>query len=372
MVRWAALSLALSLLPGGTASARTITVGPQGEVARPSEAAAIAGDGDVISIAAGVYEGDVATWTANDLTIRGEGGLADIRSGGRAAGGKGVWVIKGDDTTIEHISLSQARSQDFNGAGIRLEGCNLILRDSVLHDNQMGILTDHRGDCSLLIENSEIYNNAQRDLTSPRIGHNVYVGRLGRFVLRGSYVHGALRGHQVKSRAMETIIEYNRISDDEDSAGSYLIDVPEGGSALIIGNLLQQNGMTENDTLVSFGAEKQRPDSELKVLYNTMVNDDRQGVFVRNHTGGVAIVGNNVLAGPGQALVGNGETDGNQALAEPVDENADLTARRWARAVSPPPGGEIPIEEYAGDRHTRERDSVRSVGAFEGVEEVGR
>jgi hypothetical protein len=62
----------------------------------PSAAAAVAGDGDIIEIDAGEYVGDVAFWTANNLTIRGVGGMAHLRAAGNSAGGKAIWVIKGN------------------------------------------------------------------------------------------------------------------------------------------------------------------------------------------------------------------------------------------------------------------------------------
>lgn len=42
----------------------------------PSAAAAVAGDGDTVLIDPGTYSGDVATWTQDDLSLRGDAGLA--------------------------------------------------------------------------------------------------------------------------------------------------------------------------------------------------------------------------------------------------------------------------------------------------------
>ena len=53
---------------------KTLQVGPAKQYATPSEAAAVATDGDVIEIDAVDYVGDVANWRANNLTIRGVGG----------------------------------------------------------------------------------------------------------------------------------------------------------------------------------------------------------------------------------------------------------------------------------------------------------
>jgi len=80
-----------------------ITVGPGKNYEKPSEAAAVAQDGDIIEIDAGIYDGDVTIWTQNNLIIRGVNGRAHLRANGNHAQGKGIWVIKGDSTTVENI-----------------------------------------------------------------------------------------------------------------------------------------------------------------------------------------------------------------------------------------------------------------------------
>jgi len=57
-----------------------LRVGAKRELRRPSAAAQIARDGDVIEIDAGVYDGDAAVWRQHRLTIRGLGGRAHLRA----------------------------------------------------------------------------------------------------------------------------------------------------------------------------------------------------------------------------------------------------------------------------------------------------
>ena len=80
-----------------------LRVGVKRELKRPSDAALIARDGDIIEIDAGNYDGDAAVWRQHRLTIRGVGGRAHLRANGAHAEGKAIWVIKGNDTTIEGI-----------------------------------------------------------------------------------------------------------------------------------------------------------------------------------------------------------------------------------------------------------------------------
>jgi hypothetical protein len=146
-----ALILLATLLPiaGGAAQAQAaegaaqqvLKVGPTQRYTLPSQAARDARDGAVVEIDAGDYDGDVAVWRQNDLTLRGVGGRPHLRAAGRAAEGKAIWVIKGDRVTVENVEMSGARVPSRNGAAIRAEGAGLTIRNSRLHGNEMGLLT---------------------------------------------------------------------------------------------------------------------------------------------------------------------------------------------------------------------------------------
>ena len=60
--------------------------------------------------AAGEYRGDVATWNANNLTICGIGGRAKLYANGVHEGGKGIWVIRGSNTTVHGVEFHDAAS----------------------------------------------------------------------------------------------------------------------------------------------------------------------------------------------------------------------------------------------------------------------
>ncbi|MGH7495714.1 MAG: T9SS type A sorting domain-containing protein [bacterium] len=288
-----------------SAQGETISVGPGRLYTVPSAAALIAKDSDVIEIDAGNYGGDVAIWRANNLVLRGIGGFAHLLANGNNAEGKAIWVVKGNNTTIENIEFSGATVPDQNGAGIRQEGTGLIVRRCYFHDNETGILTGANAASDILIEQSEFANNGYGDGQS----HNMYIGRVRSFTLRFSYSHHAKIGHNVKSRAQLNYILYNRIMDEQSGTSSYLIDLPNGGTSYIIGNLLQQGPNTDNSTLVSYGAEGLiNTMSDLYVANNTFVNDDQSGrfVFVRSDATPAKII-NNLFVGPGAVLGGPGE-----------------------------------------------------------------
>ena len=108
-----AQALLACLFLTGSARAMTLTVGPGKMYPAPCAAIAAAHDGDIIEIdAGGTYDGDVCGVPKNDLTLRGVGGRAKIDAATKNYGGKGTWVISGNDTTVENIEFSGATVPD--------------------------------------------------------------------------------------------------------------------------------------------------------------------------------------------------------------------------------------------------------------------
>jgi len=223
-------------------------------------------------------------------------------------------VIKGNNTTIESIEFSGATVPHRNGAGIRLEGAGLTLRDCYFHHNENGILTSNNPASDVLVEYSEFAHNGFGDGYS----HNLYISNIRSFVLRYSYVHHVV-GHNVKSRALKNQISYNRIMDGSDGSASYAIDLPNGGAAHVVGNVIHQGPATQNPTVVSYGAEGlANPVNELYFANNTVVDDLPAGgrfIFVGDGAAPVRIM-NNVFSGPGPVLTGPGELQNNLVIAK--------------------------------------------------------
>ncbi len=298
----------LPMLGSSLAFSRTLNVGQGQEFSKPSEAAKKARRGDVILIDAGTYENDVTKWRADGLLIKGINGRARLKSS-RVAGGKAIWVVRGDNITIENIEFSGARTRDKNGAGIRLIGANLTVRNCYFHHNENGILTGGKRDSDILIESSEFGYNGHGDGYS----HNLYVGKVRSLTLRNNYFHHAHVGHHIKSRAKSNIILYNRVTDEETGRSSYLVDLPNGGRAYLVGNILQQGTSPENNTLVSFAtARSLYKKSEFYAVNNTLVNDYSKGRFFQIGAS-VEQVGifNNVLSGAGRFIGDRPVTDTN-------------------------------------------------------------
>ncbi len=67
---------------------------------------------------------------------------------GVACEGKAALVLGGRSARVEGIVFQNIRVADANGAGIRLEAGDLIVRESLFRDGENGILVanDHRRD----------------------------------------------------------------------------------------------------------------------------------------------------------------------------------------------------------------------------------
>ena len=254
-----------------------IRVGPGQAVATLAQAARLARDGDTIEIAAGTYTRDVAVFPQSRLTIRGTGGRPVLDAAGTGAVGKGILVIQGDEVSVENLELRNAKVADQNGAGIRQEGGGrLVVRNVVFRGNEEGILTSNDARASLEVHDSQFIDNAFA--YAGGYSHAIYVGRIGRFVMQGSFVTGTQSGHLVKSRARETRLLYNRFTSERGSP-SYEVDLPNGGAATLIGNLVEQGAATENSVIVSYGGEGLGawPTNTLDAVANTLVNRRASG-----------------------------------------------------------------------------------------------
>jgi hypothetical protein len=295
---------------------RLIQVGASRAIKLPSQAAAIAKTGDVIEIDADAYVGDVAVWTADNLTIRGVGdGRAKLLAAGQSAENKATWVIKGRNAYIDNIEFAEAVATNGNGAGIRAEGINLTIVNCYFHDNQEGVLSALNTTTSMIdIENSEF----DRDGGNGGYSHEIYISNVAQLIVRGSYFHHGRVGHLIKSRAQRTLIVANRITDEAGGSASYEIDLPNGGLNIVIGNLIEQSGLTQNSTMLENGLEGlKNPIQQLYIVNNTFVNDLGRGDFIRVREPLKVQVINNIFIGGGNVLVGTGRLQNNLLAAGP-------------------------------------------------------
>ncbi|MDP6542594.1 MAG: right-handed parallel beta-helix repeat-containing protein [Phycisphaerae bacterium] len=355
---------------------KTLKVGPGQKYSRLSKALRDARDGYVIEIdSSGKYAGDVCLIRPNGLTIRGVGKQrAKFPAAGKHYGGKAIWVIRGNNVTVENIEFSGARVRDKNGAGIRAEGKGLTLRNCKFHDCEDGILG---GGGTMLIEYCE-FSACGLDGRS----HNLYIGSIDKLIFRHNYSHHAKVGHLLKSRAKENHILYNYFTDGRTGSSSYVINLPNGGRSFIVGNILVQGARTQNSTLVAYGEEGVKyGKSELYVINNTLINNRHTGVFlnVRKVPAGFkCVVSNNIFVGKGPVCTFSGaEKAGNYVGSAPgfIDRSGgDFRLKSGSpcanKGVVVPRVGKVSLTAvfqyvHPHSKQARPKDARIDVGAYE-------
>lgn len=311
---WFGGLLASALLLASLASAQAATriVGPPGQGPGFAQVLREAQDGDLIDVLPGDYRGDVAVIHQRRLTVRGRSGPGGQRpvfhAAGQSAEGKAIWVIRQGEVLIENIEFRGARVADRNGAGLRFEKGRLTVRRCGFFDNENGILTANFGDAELVIEDSVF---AQAPRVKDALHHLLYVGRIGKLSITGSRFHDGYHAHLIKSRAHESHIAYNLIVDGPTGEASYEIDLPNGGLARVIGNVIHQGAKTTNPVLVSYGSEgRAEAGGALLMAHNTLVSDANGAFFLRvwedKLPPGVTVqVINNLSVGLGVLATGN-------------------------------------------------------------------
>ena len=93
---------------------------------------------------------------------------------------------------------------------------------------------------------------------------------------------------------------YNRLTGEGDT-DSYEIDIPNGGLAVIVGNMVEKPPNSGNGTLIAYAEEGlSNPDNRIFVVNNTLVNDKGGGTFIGVSSSAHArLAHNNLLVGAG-------------------------------------------------------------------------
>lgn len=285
-------------------------VGPSHTYTMPSQVASLVGNGDTVSIDAGTYTADVCKWNANNLLLRGVGGMAHLDANNTSYGQKGIWVIAGNNTRVEYIEFSHCHDVpgfDMNWAGIRQEGLNLTVSHCYFHDNDNGILAGTFNPSKMVIEYTEFDHNGYGDGYS----HNLYINHLDTLIFRYNYSHHATVGHELKSRAHVNYILYNRFSNEATGDASREIDLPDGGLAIVMGNIIEQGPNSQNSGIVGYALESSTNNAphNLYFINNTVVNDKSNGTFVMVGSGtNIYKAYNNIFAGAGTIFSGTPAT----------------------------------------------------------------
>lgn len=299
-MRRRSLLVAAGLAPLAAHAGPALQVGPRRAVKSLAAAARQAKDGMLIEVDAGDYVADVASWRQHELTLRAVGGRVRLIANGAHAQGKGIFVMSGQRQRIEGFDFVGAAVPDRNGAGIRVEAGSLTLVGCSFVDNENGVLTANDDGIELDIVDCDFGAIALREGKT----HNVYVGAIRRLAVTGSYFHHGRLGHLLKSRAALNHILYNRLSDEIGGRASYELEFPNGGVAVVMGNLIMQSSTTENPHVISFGVEGAKWEKQALYLVNNTLVDQlpsggpNGGIWLRvTPPQAEVVLANNLLVG---------------------------------------------------------------------------
>ena len=285
----------------------------------PSQAFANAKDGDRIEIRAGTYN-DVGVLKANNVMVVGVNGQPQIDGQSKIADGRGIWVIYGNNTTLDNFEMlhednGKRGETAWDQAAIYLVGNNLTLRHLYVHDNMQGFFNATRAgsQCNLTIENSIFAFNGDGGGHS----HNIYVNHnITKLTMRGVWSRDCRGGHILKVRAFESDIQGCVFSDSNGISLNWFLDFPDGGRHKFAGNIVEHNNQNNGSVLIAYGEEGllNPAPHEMLIAQNTFINDGNGTFFKIQHV--TAGVRQNIFSGK------NPPTDvGNQIVPKATLEN---------------------------------------------------
>lgn len=248
------LALALSAGPVTAQSAEAPFVVRERNEAYTSLQQAVDSIGDgsgTIVIAPGTYR-DCAVQEAGRVSFVAAQPGTVIFSGGICRD-KATLVLSGKAARVEGITFENLRVADGNGAGIRLEGGDLVVTESLFRNSESGILSANDKKSSIRVERSTFSRLGRCD-GDLACAHSIYIGEYGSLsVVRSRFEKGS-GGHYVKSRAPRIEVVDSSFDDTAGSATNYMIDLPHGAVGTIARNIFVQGKDKENYSALIFVA----------------------------------------------------------------------------------------------------------------------
>ena len=180
-------------------------------------------------------------------------------------------VLRGRGAVVDGLVFRGYSVNDGNGEGIRSEAGDLTVTRSMFLDSQQGIGGGTPDVArTISIDHSTFSRLGQCD-QSESCAHSIYLITSGQVSVTNSRFERGTGGHYVKVRAPRVRVDGNSFDDSAGKATNYLIDLPNGGTGSIRGNVMVQGAHKENgSTLIAVAAEvRQWPTTALAIDGNT-------------------------------------------------------------------------------------------------------
>ena len=317
--------IAGAVVPNGT----VLTVGAGKQFSTISAAVASAKSGDTVAVDAGTYTNDSALVKV-PLIIVGIGGMVHLVSDNGHPLYYQAPIVTFADATLVNLDIHGSKISDNlggNASAIRPHAGNLTVVNCDIHDNNNGILAtpDAANTGTVTIVNSHFHDNGNLSGTASGYTHNLYAGPIQTVSIKGSLFEDANIGHEIKSRALNTIVSDSTVS-SENGTGSYLINTPNGGNLVLANDVLVKGPNAPTGILISAGEEGNLKGSNSITATNVTFVDDNMAhnaVAVINGSGGNVSITNSsafgvAISGANDTVV---VTRPAINLASPVNEN---------------------------------------------------
>lgn len=224
---------------------------------------------------------------------------------GVACDGKATLVLRGRGATVTGLVFQNIAVPDANGAGIRLESGDLVVRETLFRDSEQGILSGDVPGVTLTVEQSTFSGLGRCD-RGLSCAHSLYTGKLARLVVTRTRFERGRGGHYLKTRTGDVAIVDNSFDDTAGKGTNYHIDLSAGATGRITDNLFVQGGDKENRSALITVAPEARD----------------------NRSAGLVITGNRAMLAPGVRA-------GTTFVADWSGEDVRPGANRLGEGISP-------------------------------------
>ena len=219
---------------------------------------------------------------------------------GVACEGKAALVLGGRAARVEGIVFQNIRVPDANGAGIRLEAGELIVRDSLFRDGENGILVSNDHEGIVRVEQST-FSGLGMCPEDQGCSHSIYNSGEGTLIVSRSRFERGTGGHYVKSRGRRIEVMDSSFDDSAGNATNYMIDLSVGSTGTIARNVFVQGANKENySAFISVAPEgRDHSSAGLSVTDNQadiVPGVNRRTSFVADASGEAIEIANNRLS----------------------------------------------------------------------------
>jgi hypothetical protein len=186
--------------------------------------------------------------------------------------GKGALVLRSPQgASVDGLIFENMRSSDLNGAGIRLEGGDLSVTNSLFRNSQQGILTANDPNSDLTVDRSTF--SGLGGCPEGNCSHSIYVNDYGSLTVTRSRFERGTGGHYVKTRAPRVDIRDCTFDDTLGQATNYMIDLSVGATGRIVSNFFMQGRNKDNySALITIGPEGQQNSAEGLTITDNRAN----------------------------------------------------------------------------------------------------